>query len=322
MVGLKDVARQTGFAVSVVSRALSPKPDPNARVSAATRRLIREAARRLGYRRNRAAEFMKRGGSPTVGVFVPAAPNRLLADLLLGLADVLTPQGFPMQVDASATAAGFRRFFRRNLDAAHSGVIGYPYLVSDPQVSRAVATYRTRGGHVVLLNTTARPEGVPVVAMDERAGGALAAARLLARGCRRFAVLGDYQGRADGFREALAAQGATAVAFESGPNGLEKAAAFCRRGPGPAGVFAVADALALRLIRLLQNRALRVGREVLVVGYDDLELAVEVSPALTTVHQPFRDLGRLAARKLIGLIYGKEESSVWLPPRLVVRETA
>ncbi|MBU4198381.1 MAG: LacI family transcriptional regulator [Verrucomicrobia bacterium] len=324
MATLKDIARKTGFSVAVVSRALNPRPDRYARVSPVTRRLLMQVAREIGFRRNRMAEFMRRGGLPTVGVFLPAAANRLVADLVFGISEILSEEDLPLQIGFDSYVEGFRKFLRRNVDLAHSGIISYPGLIADPDVEKEVAAYRFKGGKVVLLNTSAQLDGVPVISIDDRHGGRLAAERLLARRCVRFAFMGSYSGRKQGFQQFLSAAGRTAREFKSDASGLKSLSRFCLKASSsrPVGIFAATDVLALRVLRALSLTSLQVGRDVLLIGYDDLDLTSEITPALTTLHQPFREEGRLAARKLICMINGGQESSVLIPPRLVIRESA
>lgn len=324
MATLKDIARQTGFSVAVVSRALNPRPDRHARVSAATRRQLIRTAREMGFRRNRMAEFMRRGGLPTVGVFLPTDANRLVADLVFGISEVLSEEDLPLQIGFGSYVEGFRKFIRRNVDLAHSGIISYPALIADPDVEKEVAAYRSKGGKVVLLNTSARLAGVPVISIDDQQGGRLAAERLLARRCIRFAVFGYHPGRQQGFRQSLSRDGGTVREFKDDASGVKALTRFCRKASSSrsVGIFAVADVLALRVLRALSGTALQVGRDVMLIGYDDLDLTPEITPALTTLHQPFREEGRLAARKLIRMINGGQESSVSISPHLVIRESA
>lgn len=321
---LLQVAQATGLSISAVSRALNPHPDRNARVAEKTRCRVEAAARRLGFRRNRAAEFMKRGSQATIGVFVPESPNRLVADLIFGVAEIFAEQDFPMQLGFHLKIEGFRRFLQHNIGLSHSGVISYPGLISHPEVEHEVARYRRQGGKMILLNTPLRPKGVPVVAMNEKEGGRLAARHLRDNGCTRFAIVGEYAGRDAAFMEDLGSAGCRAVRFQTNRTGLDNLVRYCGRATAeqPVGVFAVTDLYAMQVLRALANVPGRVGREVLLVGYDDLDLTAETIPPLTTIHQPFREEGRLAARKLINLIYGKDETSVLVSPRLVIRESA
>lgn len=324
MTTLKQIAECTGLSVSVVSRALNARPDKNARVAPATRKRILKAARRLNFRRNRAAEFMQRGKSATIGVLLPDIPNRLVGDLVFGVAEVLAKENFPLQMDFNMYASGFRRFIRNTIDLAHSGIISYATLISDPEIKRAVQAYQRKGGKVVLLNTILRLKGVTLIAIDNRKGGRLAAERLLFRKCARFAVVDDYFGRREGFETALAEAGKKSVFIEDDPRGMNRLIEFCRGATAsePAGIFASCDELALRIMRLLAGTRWRVGQEILLIGYDDLDLTAEVTPALTTIHQPFREEGRIAARRVLGMIYGEPASEVLIEPRLVVRESA
>jgi LacI family transcriptional regulator len=66
---------------------------------------------------------------------------------------------------------------------------------------------------------------------------------------------------------------------------------------------------------------MRLGREIMLVGYNDHRLASEFSPSLTTIHQPFDELGRLAVQKIVSLVYERTEPSATLKPFLVERET-
>ena len=127
-----------------------------------------------------------------------------------------------------------------------------------------------------------------------------------------------------GFQRFLSAAGRTAREFKDDPAGLRTLSRFClKASPSqPIGIFAVADILALRVLRALSGTSLQVGRDVMLIGYDDLDMMSEITQALTTLHQPFREEGRLAARKLIHMINGGQESSVSIPPRLVIRESA
>lgn len=324
MATLKDIAGKTGFSVAVVSRALNPRADERARVAPATLKLIVRVAREMGFRRNRMAEFMRRGSSPTVGVFLPEYANRLVADLIFGISEVLSAEDLPIQIEFDAYLESFRKFIRSTVDLAHSGVISYAALTADPELEKEVAAYRSKGGKVVLLNTLIRPEGVPVIVVDNYEGGRQAAKRLLARKCVRFAVVGTFPCRDRGFREHLSANGRTATEFGYEDSDFKALAKYCRKASasGPVGIFAISDKWALRVMRALSGTSLRIGRDIMLIGFDDQELTADITPALTTLRQPFREEGGLAARKLVRMINGNDETSATLQPYLVIRETA
>ena len=87
MTSLKDIAAELNLSVSVVSRVLNPAPDAHAKVAPRTRARVLEACQRMGYRRNRTAEFVKRRRFPGIGVFIPQTANTLTANLLFGISE-------------------------------------------------------------------------------------------------------------------------------------------------------------------------------------------------------------------------------------------
>ena len=90
----------------------------------------------------------------------------------------------------------------------------------------------------------------------------------------------------------------------------------------PSAVFAFSDEMACAFVATLTRAGLSVPRDVSVIGFDDIELVSHIAPALTTIRQPKRDLGRLAARVLLNRIEGHEVAPLTLvSPILMLRET-
>ncbi len=317
---IREIARAAGCSVSVVSRALSPKPDKHARVAPTTRERIEQVARELGYRPNRAAEFLKRGLDPAIAAFLPDMPNRLVADLIFGLSEAAADQGFPLRLAFGLTLAQYRDFLASGRDQANCGIVTYPYF-TDRRIEKLIDEFRSAGGNVVMISPQPA-ENVPVVAIDDRAGAELAAEHLWGRGCRRFLTLSQCNAREKHFAAWVERAGGT-VEWLAEPEAAAARLGAAKVGANqPWGIFAATDRAALRLCRHLGAARSRLGRDLLLIGFDDLDLTGEVTPALTTIHQPFRELGELAMRKLINVIYGRPETGDWVKPRLVVRETA
>ncbi len=330
MTTLKAIARRTGFSVSVVSRALNPKPDANAVVSQETRLRIQQAARQMGYQPNRAASFLKRGRLPEIGLFMPGDSNRLTADLTFGLADAAQAAGFPISIHHGMTADSYRRFIKRNLAAEQRcGLVTYPYFALDKPIIKLIDQYQKQGGQLLLINPQAADAShLPFAAIDDRAGGQLAARRLLERGCQSFVMYGDWHPlRREGFAQCLENAGRQARTIPQGRDMYEQCLAHLteirvRKIDGPVGLFASTDREAVNLATRLAHTSWQVGRQVLIVGYDNLSLTGHIHPALTTIDQPFAELGRLAGRMMTDLIHGRPVRSILIPPTLVIRQTA
>ncbi|SCG03887.1 substrate-binding protein-like domain-containing protein [Streptomyces sp. Ncost-T6T-2b] len=86
-------------------------------------------------------------------------------------------------------------------------------------------------------------------------------------------------------------------------------------------MFAANDNMAAGALRALRGAGRSVPEDVAVVGFDDLAVAQLTEPALTTVHQPIRDLGREMARMLVGIVAGRTAGPLILPTRLVKRSS-
>lgn len=322
MATLKDIAAELGLNVSVVSRALNPKPDKHAVVAEETKKLIIETAERLGYRRNRIAEFMKRGRAATIGAFIPGVPNRLIADLMIGISEQAMEQGFPVNFSYGAKLTDFQRFFAGITDVSHSGIITYPYKdqVAD-QLSELLNNYKDSGGNIIVLNAYQDYGDIPVLDIDDRAGGELAAKVLVECGCKTFLIDKEYIRRSDACRAYLATCKKTVEYFTKAtfPKVLQQY--VDTEKAGPLGVFCTSDQCAVELYPVIQNAGLTIGKDVCLIGYDDLFLTEFITPSLSTIHQPFKEQGKRAVTKLINMIYGEPEKSELIRPRFVERNS-
>ena len=93
-------------------------------------------------------------------------------------------------------------------------------------------------------------------------------------------------------------------------------------GKRPTAIFAFSDEMACAFVATLQRHGFVVPRDLSVVGFDDIELVSHLTPALTTIRQPKRDLGRLAARTMLDRIDGRPVASLTLvQPLLMLRQT-
>ncbi len=166
------------------------------------------------------------------------------------------------------------------------------------------------------------------VGSDNRRGGYLAARRLIEVGRRRLLFLGDTahaegNQRWLGFHEAVAESPARIAgkveASFTHEAGLRAVNAVLRAGTGFDGILACSDRLAMGAVRALQQAGIEVPRDVSVIGYDDIPLAAEFDPPLTTIRQEWQKAGRILAQKILQLVKGGTAESLILPANLVIR---
>ncbi len=322
MITIKDIARELNLSHSVVSRALNPNPDANARVSPATKQLVEETAQRLGFRHNRIAEFMKRGRSATIGVFLPEYSNRLIADLMTGISETAAENGFPLNFYFGLSYKSYAGFIRDNIRNPSSGIISYPFDINTSDtISELFKEYNSSGGKAILLNAVPQNDPkLPVLYMDEKAGVQAAADCLKRHSCSVYLATTAFSPRTSAFIDDLSDCDRREIASSELTSWLQNFQDS--GGQFPVGVFATTDEDAMYCLRYIRAAGLEPGRDVLLVGYDDLQLTSLVDPPLTTIHQPFREQGQRAVTKLINLIYGNSELDEALVPHIVMRSTA
>jgi LacI family transcriptional regulator len=332
MITLREIAAAAGYSIAVVSRVLSPCPHEGARVAEKTREHIRDIALRLGYRPNRAAEFLKRGGSPVIGVYIPDSAETHPAELVKGVCLEAGLNSFPLSFFYDATIDGFQRFILETINFRNSGVIAFPAFQFDERIAEMVEMYCSHGGHMAMINNFGRSAAANLVSIDidDSAGGGMVAERLLVRGCRRFMTVCNqiFPARHEGFCRKITSAGKIPEIIASVKEfNVERIISMLlsmlqNKSSLPIGMFAASDREAVETITMLARCDVKIGRDILIAGYGDQYLAAHVHPGLTTVAQPFLTAGRNSLSKLSAMIYGKEAESEKLMPKLIIRESA
>ena len=331
MVSLSDIARAVGFNVSVVSRALSPNPDSHAIVRKETRELIRETARRMGYVPNRQASFGRKRRSATILCLMPAYGDRLVADLMFGIAQAAAKENFPVNFYHGQNPGELHSFLQSADALQHSGLIAFPTQILREEMTQFL-DYQKENKNLLLLNVASSVQdkgldeaafaGITQVGIDDEFGGMLAANHLIACGCTRFFMTKftsrPYHLRYKGFRDAVEKAGFKMEGFLENTDDY-RAVSQCGQ---KVGVYSERDRQAFNdLIFFARHQVVPGEGNVLLVGNDDKQQAHYCVPTLTTVHQPSLEEGILAVEKLIQLIFGQPVTSETLKPFLCVRQS-
>jgi len=325
-VALADLAAHAGVSIGTASRALSGRGD----LSPATRRRVLAAARALGYARD-----------PAVGGRPPGSAR--LVDLVLGGYHNAYSDEVTAGARSAAAAAGYDLVLTEERDTPDDdwpmrvrrrGSVGVMLGLISPTASQ-LAALTDADIPVVLMDPQAETSrGLTSVRTTDREGGRSAALHLVERGATRFAiVLGTppfRYGRArhEGFREALRtvrpdAEIVTLEADWGGTAAREAAIPLLRSlVPGERlGVFACSDELASGVYAAAAATGRGIPHDVLVVGFDDLRGARWLTPPLTTVRQPIREMAAAAVTALTDAAAGATLSPapIYLPTRLLHR---
>jgi DNA-binding LacI/PurR family transcriptional regulator len=322
-VAMADVARVAGVSPQTVSRALRGHPN----VHDSTRAKVLAAVEQLGYRKNDAARVLSSGRSLTIGVVSLQTGYYSRTSLMYGIERAAAEAGFSVaaattpSLDTSAIEAAMSRL-------ADQGVEGFVLAVPLIHVSRRIEQL-TAALPTVTIDGSRTP-ATEVVAVDQTLAARLATRHLLDLGHETVWHLAgpgewlDAASRLRGWRDTLEAEGRTVPPQIDGdwsPASGYRAGLILGRIPDVTAVFAASDEMAFGMIRALHELGRRVPEDISVVGVDDIALAEFCSPPLTTVSQPFAELGALAVAHLMRHLADPAAASApaSIEPALVVR---
>ncbi|MFI5593894.1 LacI family DNA-binding transcriptional regulator [Amycolatopsis sp. NPDC051758] len=340
-VTIYQVAREAGVSPSTVSNLLNGR---TGKMQPETRSRVESAIRRLGYRPNRAAQQLRTGRIQMLGLIVPSVANPFWGTFARHLEAVAMAEGFYMLLCNSERDPDRERRYAEELWG--DGIGGVVLCSSLPSLDHVKPTVEAGLG-LVAFDRTAQPGdpySVVNIGTDNVLGMRLATEHLLELGHTRLAFVSGSIGsvnraeRYSGFRQALEAaglprsagivwSGADTVDFDDRDTAeLGRAAAReLLLGPHPpTAIVAINDMCAIGVVAGAREAGLVVGRDVSVVGYDDIILASMAMPALTTVRQPVEEMAATAfarLRKIMDGDRGETGHSILHRPTLVVRSS-
>jgi LacI family transcriptional regulator len=328
---IRDVAALAAVSHQTVSRVINGQ----ASVAEQTRRRVLAAIEQLEYVPSPMARGLISNRTHTLGMVTADVSDGFFARAVAGAEVEARRRNYYLivgSVEESPDDAEGAGYLRLMLDRRVEGLIlARPGVVlSGDQLEQA-----TDAAIPLVSIGSAHLPGFTNVDVDNHQGGFDATSHLLELGHRTVATITgplewpSADARLAGYRAALRAAGIPddPALVEHTPDwGLETGFAatdrLLSRGRPITAVFAQSDFIALGAIRRLRSEGLRVPEDVSVVGYDDLPVAAYVDPPLTTVHQPMREVGELAATVLLDRIAGGAAPGPrLLPARLVVRQS-
>ncbi|MEU8637403.1 LacI family DNA-binding transcriptional regulator [Amycolatopsis sp. NPDC048633] len=342
MVTAREIAQLCGVSVATVSRVFN-RP---ATVSTTTREHVERVARELDFSPNESARALSRQRSAMVGLVWdtdhrrPGWRHPFLQDLLLGLKSALSSHGYHLLMLATSDDAR-----DRNPGVSLADPIGYVsmtrrhhlaglVLIDSGTDAEAFTAFAQSGLPCVALDVALAGPRATYVTSDNAAGAAEAIRHLATLGHDRIATITGPRGnapaaaRTEGYLRGLAEAGlpvredfvVTGDFYrESGFVGMRRLLA--RKDP-PTAVFAASDEMAVGALLAARAAGLRVPADLAVVGFDDIEVASLVDPALTTVAQDKPGFGTAAAGALLAMIDNSgAPEPVRLPTKLVVRDS-
>jgi LacI family transcriptional regulator len=325
---LARIAARLGLSVTTVSRALAGYDD----VAAGTRTRIAAEARRIGYRPNPIARRLQSGRTDAVGIVLPTGPGQFDDPFFLRLLAALGPRlraaGLDLLVTTARPGAEEMEAYRHLVEGRRvDGMLLARTRVHDSRIAYLQQQGMSFAAHGRAV--TRRP--FAYVDIDSEAAFRDATRRLIGLGHTRIGLIGapgDYMFarlRRAGWRRALVEAGLKAHHHESAEPTEENGDIIARRMLAapmpPTALLCATDRLAVGALHAVGATGRRAGRDVSVIGYDDLPQATYTDPPLTTIAQPIDQAAALLVEMLLSLRDGASPATLHriLPAHLVAR---
>ncbi len=336
---LTDIAAAAGVTPMTVSRVVNQ----NGYVSAETRENVLQVVKEMKYRPNGLARSLKLQKTKTIGLVLGDIANPFAAELARAVRDVTTRRGYNLFICISEhnpkeDVAAFDSLADHNIDglivATRSNHAGDKHLTEMIE----------RGVRVVCIGRDFHHENADWVSADNHKGGFQATQHLIDFGHTKIGFIGTSLAggaslkRFQGYLDALKNNDLEIEErFISGGTATEDAPGYSTEKLGyeamkrllvlpnrPTAIFARNDFTAIGAMSAIKESGLRIPQDVAIVGFDDIPMAVHTSPPLTTIRQPTRRQGSIAAESLLKRIESNEplkrEEKV-LECELIVRDS-
>jgi LacI family transcriptional regulator len=315
---MKDVARNAGLSLYTVSKVLNG----HASVREGTRKKVLLACESLGYERNPHAVNLVSRKTTTIGMVVSSFTNSFYGEIIEAAEREARRRGYNIVYQCSYLDPAIEASILRHFQALRvCGMVIAPVVTS---ANRALLERAEEDFPVVYVDRYFSPDSSYVVNDNVESAG-LATRHLIELGAEP-AYLGSIrsglnqalQDREVGYRQTMEAAGLSPRLIPAGHStaerdneqfGYENMKASLAAREAPRGLFCANDSVAIGAMRALEERGLKVGKDVLVVGHDNLSYTAYMNPPLTTVDQPKKQMGEGAVSLLLDLSADEERES-------------
>lgn len=306
-VRIEDVAAAAGVSMKTVSRVLNREPN----VREDTRIRVQSAVDKLKYTPSLSARSLAGSRSYLIALLYNNPSANYLMEIMGGVLAACEVEQYnmlncPVDVDEHRLIASFESLVARSQP---DGVVLTPPITDSPALLRRLAEL-----DIPYASISPKQPSHIGADMNETRAAADMVEHLVSLGHRRIAHIighpahGASAWRLTGYRQGLEKAGLRfdpelvvpgEFSFESGVLGAESLLSLRKK---PTAVFAANDDMAAGVIRVALERNMRVPEDLSVCGFDDTPMSRHIFPALTTVHQPSHDMGRLATLELLASI--------------------
>ncbi|MBM7615193.1 LacI family DNA-binding transcriptional regulator [Alkaliphilus hydrothermalis] len=286
-INIKDVARKAGVSISTVSRVINESKV----VKPETYKKVMKVIEELGYKPNAIARSLKVKNTKTIGILIPDISNQFYPEVVRGIEDIANMYQYNIflcntDLDYEKEIKYFDALAEKQVD----GVIFIGNIVSEELYKRFI-TYE-----IPVVSIGATPEAIPSVTIDYEGASKAMVKYLIQKGHQRIAMISGNGNdpvvgiaRLEGYKKALMESNISIVnelILEGGSrfkHGYEAAIKLLEMDEPPTAIFVANDEMAIGTIRAALENGYSIPEELAIVGFDNIDMASKIYPALTTV---------------------------------------
>ncbi|PEO42656.1 LacI family transcriptional regulator [Bacillus sp. AFS026049] len=329
-VTLQQVAKHAGVSTSTASLIVRNNP----RISEATRKKVLKSMHELGYVYDRIAANLRSQSSDTVGIIITDISNTFFSEFLIGVHDALDEVGYTVLLGTTFDSVAKQdHLLSTMMEHRVGGLIICPVSESSQDTIERLNEIDTP---MVLAVRELPGVNSDYVGIDYPEGARIAVDHLLGKGHKRIALLGGIKEsstwieRMEGYREALSRAGLEvdeSLVIDSAPTregGLEAVLKVLENPNPPTAIFCFSDLIAFGVMQGLMMKGITPGKDIDIVGFDNVPVAEIYHPPLTTISSFPRRIGKEAANLLYQQMekIEREQQRIILNPELIIRESS
>ena len=326
---IKDVARAANISITAVSQVLNDRP---CRISQEKRELILRTAKSMNYHPNRNAVALATNCTQVIAVILNDISNAYFAEFAKGAEDTASGYGYQLLMVNVTNRQDKPKDFEKLLGYDTTDGLILTRDLDIPELAHYInGYYNERKKPVVNAGNGEMMFPSGNVIFENEKGAYIATKHMIGRGHRRIGCIAGPKltpfSRLRGYRRALEEAG---IAYDeslvkAGDYHVDIAREYARElyMSGATGIFCFNDLMAYGVYQMADKAKLRIGKDLSVVGFDDLEFSALLSTPLTSVRQPAYEMGAASCRMLVDMIQNdrREAEDVYFQPELIIRES-
>lgn len=324
-----DIAEQSGFSITTVSRVLNGKAD-RYRISKATQQKIKSSAEALNYVPNEFARNLRTGRSKTIALIVPSLKNPFFAEIASVVNTEVRKYNYITLIGDSDDnieneKAEVLHLSSRNLDGMIIAPCGneWEHLIK----------LQEQGLPLICIDRYFEDVDLSFVSSDNYEGAFSASMYLIEHGHTSIACIQGVKHstpniqRVKGFMDAMAGSGLTSFTVTgddfSEQNGYLETKLLLRQKKKPTAIFTFSNTIAMGCIKALKEENVKIPEEISLITFDDNPYLDYITPPLTCISQPAENICKIAVKILFSQIIDKEDEfrQIFLKTNLIIKES-